>query len=75
MKGQENAFVPEDLELMRQADLVWVPCDFYWDTVEHPRGTWHFGHIEKVLDQTEAPIRNRFVGPAPLTLNDHTASG
>lgn len=39
---------------MRQADLAWVRCDFYWDTVENPQGTWHFDHIEKVLDQTEA---------------------
>ncbi|NLF73992.1 MAG: hypothetical protein GX575_33720 [Candidatus Anammoximicrobium sp.] len=54
MKGQENAFVPRNLELMRQADLAWVRCDFYWDTVENPPGTWHFDHIEKVLDQTEA---------------------
>ena len=53
-KGQENAFVPKNLELMRQADLAWVRCDFYWDTVENPQGTWHFDHIEKVLDQTEA---------------------
>ncbi len=54
MKGQEHAFVPKNLDLMRQADLAWVRCDFYWDTVETPRGTWHFDHLEKVLDQTEA---------------------
>ncbi|NLX54155.1 MAG: hypothetical protein GXY58_03490 [Planctomycetaceae bacterium] len=61
MKGQENAFVPKNLELMRQADLAWVRCDFYWDTVENPRGTWQFDHIEKVLDQTEARGLNLLV--------------
>lgn len=61
MKGQENAFVPKNLELMRQADLAWVRCDFYWDTVENPRGTWRFDHIDKVLDQTEARGLNLLV--------------
>lgn len=49
MKGQENAFVPKNLELMRQADLAWVRCDFYWDTVEHPRGTWQTGSWRPTL--------------------------
>ncbi len=61
MKGQENAFVPKNLDLMRQADLAWVRCDFYWDTVENPQGTWHFDHLEKVLDQTEARGLNLLV--------------
>jgi hypothetical protein len=61
MKGQENAFVPENLKLIREAGLAWVRCDFYWDTVENPHGTWHFGHIEKVLDQTEARGLNLLV--------------
>lgn len=61
MKGQENVFVPKNLELMRQADVAWVRCDFYWDTVENPQGTWHFDHLERVLDQTEARGLNLLV--------------
>ena len=51
--GEEWEQAPQNLELMKKAGIRWVRADFSWSGVEGPQGTWHYDHLDAILDKTE----------------------
>jgi len=51
--GQEHMEMPKNLKLMRQAGIEWARADFSWSGIERSRGTWHFEHLDKVVNTAQ----------------------
>lgn len=51
--GEEFQQIPENFRRMREAGIRWVRADFSWIGVENPQGTWHFDHLDRVVQQAE----------------------
>lgn len=51
--GEEHRAMPENLVKMREAGIGWARADFSWSAVERPQGTWHFEHLDRVLENAE----------------------
>ena len=50
--GEEWEQAPKNLLLMKKAGIVWVRADFSWIGVERSQGNWTFGHLDKIVDET-----------------------
>ena len=44
---QAPEFAPDE-----KAGIVWVRADFSWIGVERSQGNWTFGHLDKIVDET-----------------------
>ena len=49
--GEEHQLIPANLIKMREAGITWARADFSWSAVERPQGTWHFEHLDYLMDQ------------------------
>jgi len=48
--GEEHNQMPANLIKMREAGISWARADFSWWGIEHPQGTWHFEHLDRLMD-------------------------
>jgi hypothetical protein len=56
--GEEHQQMPQNLQMIREAGIRWMRTDFSWSGVESPQGTWHFDHLDNMVDELEkADIR------------------
>lgn len=51
--GEEHQAMPANLIKMREAGIDWARADFSWSAVERPQGTWHFEHLDHLLENAE----------------------
>ncbi|MDR1982067.1 MAG: cellulase family glycosylhydrolase [Tannerellaceae bacterium] len=56
--GEEHLQMPQNLHMIREAGIGWMRTDFSWSGIESPQGTWHFDHLDRMVDELEkADIR------------------
>ena len=52
--GHEYPVAQKTCEMMRQAGMGWVRCDFHWHSVEKKKGAWDFSRFDGVVSECEA---------------------
>ena len=51
--GEEHVQMPANLRMLNDAGIHWVRADFSWGTVEGPQGNWHFGQLDRVVEEND----------------------